>query len=143
MEWRDFFDGLAKEAARDFTTWGWHGDPALHPLTAQKYAWEWQGNTFHIQSKPDNRFYMEFTLPASGYMTVTMAGYCKLVSYKIQVHADYESVEFLQGSIIAATKILWRVGSETKAEKLKGARELWNYFNDTFKPKTPWLQPDE
>ena len=123
MEWSDFFDGLAKKAAPF--------------LTAQKYEWEWKGDTFHIQSTYDHTFYMEFTLPASGYMTVTMAGYCKLVSYKIQLHPGDESDEFLQGNIIAATKMLWRVGSE------KGARDLWNYFNDAFKPKTPWLQPNE
>ena len=125
MEWREFFYGLATKAS-----------PAL---AAQLLAWEWQGDTFHIRSKSDDTFYMEFTLPKpSDYkMTVTMAGYCKLVSYKIQLHPGDESDEFLQGNIIAATKMLWRVGSE------KGARDLWNYFNDAFKPKTPWLEPDE
>ena len=125
MEWKKFFDGLATEAA-------------LAPdLAAKRYAWEWRGNTFHIQSKPDNRFYMEFTLSASGYMTVTLAGYCKLVSYKIQLHPGDESDEFLQGNIIAATKMLWRVGSEA------GAQQLWHAFNETFQPETLWLEPDE
>ena len=126
MEWSDFFDGLAKKAAPF--------------LTAQKYEWEWKGDTFHIQSNFDDTFYMEFTLPKpSDYkMTVTMAGYCKLVSYTVQSSPGNEFMKkLLQGKIIAATKMLWRVGSE------KGARDLWNYFNDAFKPKTPWLQPDE
>ena len=140
MEWSDFFDGLAKEAARDFTTWGWYGDPALHTLTAQKYAWEWQGDTFHIQSKSDDTFYMEFTLPKPGddKMTVTMAGYCKLVSYTVQFFPNDEDFKtLLKDHILSLTQKLRRVDYE------EGAQQLWHAFNETFQPETLWLEPDE
>ena len=126
MEWREFFYGLATKAS-----------PAL---AAQLLAWEWQGDTFHIRSKSDDTFYMEFTLPKpSDYkMTVTMAGYCKLVSYKIQLHPGDDFLKtFLQSSILSLTKKLWSVGSD------EGARQLWHAFNKAFQPKTLWLEPDE
>ena len=126
MEWSEFFDGLARKAA-----------PAL---AATKYAWKWQDDTFHIQSKSDDTFYMEFTLPEpSDYkMTVTMAGYCKLVSYTVQSFPGDEFFKtLLQSKILSLTKKLWRVGSQA------GAQQLWHAFNETFQPETLWLEPDE